>query len=625
MSQTNAMLELSSSLIQSSSTMLQTKDTLGEGHFRWSSIKQFVYFACTFAASAYNFDIFSKVCENVRLVDFILSEMTLGIAYMCMDSFIKLYTKRFDCNKFMNPLLRGISYGRFLQTSLFVVLHSSYLADSLKFLLASFQDVPPWSICQKENGCISAKDIMVRCNRNLTTNFTLTSAYFHYQATFGALDRNTLTTRVFVLGLVWMLVFFFATVTEETVVKIFRLAFLCTSISTLVVIGFIFVSTNNIATEAFSQIVDVSTPSELMLSVKYVAYTFGIGFLGLYDFGAMSAYTMVDTASVIYVAVFTSLAFMRSWIVKILYLVTLKCVNIPLGKYGTHILFYAILPLTTEFLYAHKLYLFYFYGNVVFGTLVYMTNLMIILAKFLSYEFRAIKNIYVIGLLCSIGFAGSIPLLALMTTMHRARAFTAGLDVLVPYLGGAYVAIVMWLYGLKKFCTDVQFWLGFRPTRFWTITWAIVPVALFLCSIRNAYLLAQWDRNLMWWCAVGWIGFTMFIVAAIQIKTMSGFLMRNNLAGIFKSHRNYGPPEVEDRRRRLYYSEFTRQRKCKHNCLVIDEWFECNHQTLIIDPDSIGLSSSSSDTSLMNIYDAKTTSRLRSVGVLSQNLASTHR
>ncbi|XP_047041182.1 uncharacterized protein LOC124645420 isoform X2 [Helicoverpa zea] len=476
MSQTNAMLELSSSLIQSSSTMLQTKDTLGEGHFRWSSIKQFVYFACTFAASAYNFDIFSKVCENVRLVDFILSEMTLGIAYMCMDSFIKLYTKRFDCNKFMNPLLRGISYGRFLQTSLFVVLHSSYLADSLKFLLASFQDVPPWSICQKENGCISAKDIMVRCNRNLTTNFTLTSAYFHYQATFGALDRNTLTTRVFVLGLVWMLVFFFATVTEETVVKIFRLAFLCTSISTLVVIGFIFVSTNNIATEAFSQIVDVSTPSEL-----------------------------------------------------------------------------------------------------------------------------------------------------LMTTMHRARAFTAGLDVLVPYLGGAYVAIVMWLYGLKKFCTDVQFWLGFRPTRFWTITWAIVPVALFLCSIRNAYLLAQWDRNLMWWCAVGWIGFTMFIVAAIQIKTMSGFLMRNNLAGIFKSHRNYGPPEVEDRRRRLYYSEFTRQRKCKHNCLVIDEWFECNHQTLIIDPDSIGLSSSSSDTSLMNIYDAKTTSRLRSVGVLSQNLASTHR
>ncbi|XP_021193080.2 uncharacterized protein LOC110378230 isoform X4 [Helicoverpa armigera] len=516
MSQTNAMLELSSSLIQSSSTMLQTKDTLGEGHFRWSSIKQFVYFACTFAASAYNFDIFSKVCENVRLVDFILSEMTLGIAYMCMDSFIKLYTKRFDCNKFMNPLLRGISYGRFLQTSLFVVLHSSYLADSLKFLLASFQDVPPWSICQKENGCISAKDIMVRCNRNLTTNFTLTSAYFHYQATFGALDRNTLTTRVFVLGLVWMLVFFFATVTEETVVKIFRLAFLCTSISTLVVIGFIFVSTSNIATEAFSQIVDVSTPSEL-------------------------------------------------------------------------------------------------------------TNLMIILAKFLSYEFRAIKNIYVIGLLCSIGFAGSIPLLALMTTIHRARAFTAGLDVLVPYLGGAYVAIVMWLYGLKKFCTDVQFWLGFRPTRFWTITWAILPVALFLCSIRNAYLLAQWDRTLMWWCAVGWIGFTMFIVAAIQIKTMSGFLMRNNLAGIFKSHRNYGPPEVEDRRRRLYYSEFTRQRKCKHNCLVIDEWFECNHQTLIIDPDSIGLSSSSSDTSLMNIYDAKTTSRLRSVGVLSQNLASTNR
>lgn len=43
---------------------------------------------------------------------------------MCMDSFIKQYTKRFDCIKYMNPLLRGISYGRFLQTSKFVVLVS---------------------------------------------------------------------------------------------------------------------------------------------------------------------------------------------------------------------------------------------------------------------------------------------------------------------------------------------------------------------------------------------------------------------------------------------------------------------------------------------------------------------
>lgn len=110
-----------------------------------------------------------------------------------------------------------------------------------------------------------------------------------------------------------------------------------------------------------------------MTSVKHVNYAFGIGFLGIYDFGTTSAYTMVDTAAVIFVAAFTFLAFMRSWIVKILYLVMTECVSVN-RKYGTHELFYAILPLTTDFLYAHKLYVFYIYGNVLMGTLIFMVS-----------------------------------------------------------------------------------------------------------------------------------------------------------------------------------------------------------------------------------------------------------
>lgn len=110
-----------------------------------------------------------------------------------------------------------------------------------------------------------------------------------------------------------------------------------------------------------------------MLSVKHVVYAYGIGFLGIYDFGALSTYTMIDTASVFFVAVFTLLSFLRSWIVKILYITMTRCVNIE-DQYSTHVLVYAILPLTTEFLYAHKLYVFYFYGNVFLSTLTFMVS-----------------------------------------------------------------------------------------------------------------------------------------------------------------------------------------------------------------------------------------------------------
>ncbi|KAJ8737816.1 hypothetical protein PYW08_000411 [Mythimna loreyi] len=591
--------------------LTKTKETLSDGRFRWRSIKKFIYFACTYSSSAYNYDIFSKVCENVKLIEFILCEATIGIAYMCMDTFIKQYTRRYDCNKYMNPLLRGISYGRFLQTSLFVILHASYLADSLKFLAVSFREMPPWSICGSYNNtkCMPTTEIMVRCNRNTTTDFITTAAYFNYIDAFGALDRNTLTIRVFILGLVWILVFFFASVTEEAIVKIFKLSFMCRTLSTLVVFLFVVISTNDVATAALSDIVDISTPSELILSIKYVSYAYGIGFLGIHDFGVMSALTMIDTATVIFVVTFTAMAFMRSWIVKILFLVMKRCVDVDM-QYGTHVMFYAILPLTTEFLYAHKLYVIYFYGNMMLGTLVYMTNLMYLLAKFLSYEIRPVKQIYIVGILCVIGFALSVPLIALMTEIHRAQSLTSGIDVAVLYLGGVYVAVVMWIYGLKRFCTDIQFWLNFRPTLFWKISWTLLPIPLFGFAIRRLYLLAQWEHSMMKWAVVGWVSCTFLIAAVMNIHAIAGFLIRNivkkNLAGVFRPHKNYGPPELEDRKRRLYFSEFTRLRKCKHKCMVLDERFVCRHQRLV--PES--LSSSSNESSSQSSFDQKTTSQI---------------
>lgn len=46
--------------------------------------------------------------------------------------------------------------------------------------------------------------------------------------------------------------------------------------------------------------------------------------------------------------------------------------------------------------------------------------------------------------------------------------------------------------------------------------------------------------------------------------------MFQNIIGAFKSSKLYGPPDPDDRKRRQSYDEVKRQRKCVHNCMVID-------------------------------------------------------
>ncbi|XP_026735549.1 sodium-dependent dopamine transporter-like isoform X2 [Trichoplusia ni] len=553
----------------------------------------------------------------MRLIDFIFVESTVGLSYLCMDSFIKQFTRRYDCYRFMSPLLRGISYGRFLQSAYYLLLNVSYVVDCLRFMIGSFREVPPWSMCAPNSSCLSPEDVMYLCNNNKTIKFSKTSAGKYYQEAFSTMDRNALTTRLFMTGVVWMLIFFIASVAEDTIIKIFKLTFVVRAVSTLITMVFLLISVEDHASQAFSIILDISGPSTLMLAARHTCYAYGIGLLGPYDFGLMSPYTMIDTAAVISVAMFTLLAFLRSWIVKTLVLVMTECIILQPQDLKTHILFYAILPFSAEFLHAHKLYVFYLYGNMLMGTLIFVTNLVLLLSKFLSYEFRSVKQIYIVGLLCCLGLALSVPLLIMMSNLSQKKVLTFGIDMMATYLGGLFVAIVMWLYGLGRFATDIQYWLAFRPTRFWTISWALLPVALFAMTIASFVEILTLEDPMAKWTALGWVAFTLLLVGIMNLKVMVGFLMRNNLAGLFKANKHYGPPDSEDRKRRLYYSEFTRQRKCRHNCLVIDDWFDCNHKTITLDNKTTLSSSSSEDGSLLNIYDSKTASRLRSIGALS--------
>ncbi|KAJ0184118.1 hypothetical protein K1T71_000541 [Dendrolimus kikuchii] len=555
-------------------------------HFRWHSIKAFLYIACVFSSSTYNFDIFSRIAKPVRIYEFVLCEMTVGMPYMVMDGFIKQYTAKLDCGSNLNPLLKGVTYGSFLQNALWALIHAGYLADSIRYLVTSLQIDPSWRKCQLNTTCISSKDVLLRCGNKNITQFTFTSAHFNYLKSFSHLDRSVLTTRFFVLALVWIFNFFFATVQDDSLLKLFKITFLWRFLSTVVT---------------------------LSRTVQHIAPTFGVGFLGLYDFQSTSPYTMIDNAVVIFSIVLTGVALLRSWIVRILYKVLNSCVLIEF-QVTPHYLIFAVLPLSTEFFYAHKLYVFYVFVTLTIGTMVYLCILTITMSKLLHNEFKSVKNIYVVGLLCCVGFILTVPINVSMTTSKRVRGLAAGLHIIVLYLGGFKVAIVMWIYGVQRFSTDIQFWLGFKPTNFWVLSWMILPIVLMLFLSRGIYKLAQSNETGFLVAAVSWIIISLLVVHCIQFKTIAKYIFRNNLAGAFSCNSRYGPPDPDDRKRRMNYNETMRLRQCKHDCNVLDEHFDCNHLPLITKNKPLDESSSAStpDMSLTNIFEAGTSTKVKS-------------
>lgn len=76
-----------------------------------------------------------------------------------------------------------------------------------------------------------------------------------------------------------------------------------------------------------------------------------------------------------------------------------------------------------------------------------------------------------------------------MLSRSRVQGLIYGLKVTVLYLGGFKVAIVMWIYGIQRFVTDIQFWLGFKPTKFWIVCWMFLPIVLFVSLVVLWYLL----------------------------------------------------------------------------------------------------------------------------------------
>ncbi|CAH2103952.1 unnamed protein product [Euphydryas editha] len=358
-----------------------------------------------------------------------------------------------------------------------------------------------------------------------------------------------------------------------------------------------------------------------MLSFQQNAFNlvtdpFGVGLIGVYDFGTMSPFTMIDNAVIIFAIVFVVSAFARSLIVRVLYLVLTNCVDTKIIE-SPHYLLFAILPLSTEFMDAHKIFILYIYSYMTIALVACLAMFTSIVSRLLHSEFHSVKNIYIVGLFCFLGFNLSLPLSALTT--QKMKGVMYGLNTCSLYFGGIKVAIVMWLYGVQTFSTDIHFWLGFKPTQFWKCIWGMLPIFILTIMCINIISIKNLNDESQKLMAYTWICLSLLIQLIIDAKMIAKYIMKNNLVGVFKSNFKYGPPDLDDRKRRKYFDEITESRQCRHDCMIIDEKYDCNHMPLIFKSRS---NVPSAESSLTNIYEGpsgKKTSSVIDVSMLHAN------
>ncbi|XP_045458546.1 uncharacterized protein LOC123668898 [Melitaea cinxia] len=427
-------------------------------------------------------------------------------------------------------------------------------------------------------------------------------------------DKHSLSTRLFVIAIVWIGNFFITTITDSALLTIFKFSFIWGTFSTAFILIFLLFSTKY-TIKAFYDIMDIKDFFHRN-AFNLISDPFGVGLIGVYDFGTMSPFTMIDNAVIIFAIVFVVSAFARSLIVRVLYLVLTNCVDTKVVE-TPHYLLFAILPLSTEFMNAHKIFIVYIYSYMTTALVACLAMFTSIISRLLHSEFRSVKNIYIVGLFCFLGFNLSLPLSTL--TKQKMRGIMYGLNTCSLYFGGVKVAIVMWLYGVQTFSTDIHFWLGFKPTQFWKCIWAMLPVVIMTILCINIISIKNLNDESQKGMAFTWIALSLLIQLIINSKMIAKYIMRNNLVGIFKSNFKYGPPEIDDRKRRKYFDEIAESRQCQHNCMVLDEGYECNHMPLIYKSRS---NISSNESSLTNIYEGpsgKRTSSVIDVSVLHTN------
>ncbi|XP_017872516.1 PREDICTED: sodium- and chloride-dependent glycine transporter 1 isoform X1 [Drosophila arizonae] len=142
--------------------------------------------------------------------------------------------------------------------------------------------------------------------------------------------------------------------------------------------------------------------------------------------------------------------------------------------------------------------------------------------------------------------------------------YSSALSIIVICL--VEIIMIMYIYGIDNFLTDVEFMLGKRPNLFWRISWKyITPIVLIFILLTSIIFLREITYNGVkypkWAVALGWLSFVSSIIWIPLYIFFIMILKRNTLCSSLKRRMrplDWTPADPQDREE---YEAFRRQRR----------------------------------------------------------------
>ncbi|KAK7097595.1 hypothetical protein V1264_004545 [Littorina saxatilis] len=159
---------------------------------------------------------------------------------------------------------------------------------------------------------------------------------------------------------------------------------------------------------------------------------------------------------------------------------------------------------------------------------------------------------------CLVGFLLGIP----QTTKGGMWVLT-----LMDWYSGSYnlmfVALaelicLMYVYGYKNFCSDIEMMVGHKPNIYWLATWVVItPLAVAFIIVIGAvqYTKASYAGYIFedWVQGMGWIMVSVPIAAILIVGILQ--ICRYGVPGCFKPLSDWGPAEPENRTGRYAFMD----------------------------------------------------------------------
>lgn len=112
------------------------------------------------------------------LIPYLVVLMLVGKPIYYLEMLIGQFSGRGSINVYdIAPIMRGIGYGQLFAVAMLLSYYASLLALTVRYFVASFQSVLPWSICQSEWGptCV---DSTTKNLSNIVTKVSTSAEYY---------------------------------------------------------------------------------------------------------------------------------------------------------------------------------------------------------------------------------------------------------------------------------------------------------------------------------------------------------------------------------------------------------------------------------------------------------------